>query len=174
MAKKEKAAKKEAAPVVEKKTSGKGVRSFVWEGHAKIIRDKFSGIYANIPKANLEFRGKKDSIVAKKTFTKKDGTKETKEFSGEEAKRIATERYYSHFGTRLQKRQNPERNKVALEALRSFLTANDTVESQARNGQAVLDVLMEIYKEPRAAGTGGAKREKKVKGAVSLEGLDWE
>ncbi len=174
---KAKKAKAEAA-ATETKVSNKGKKQFTLGGKAAKIREKFSAIYTLIPKSELEYRGKKGDVTAKRLVTVKaeDGTKSKvqKEYTGAEAKKIATERYYSVFGSRLNAKQSSANadamNDMAIDAIKSFLSKHSTLEAQQKNGQQLLDVLMAIYVEPRVAGERKT-REKKVKSAVTFDDL---
>ncbi len=162
----------------EAKVSNKGKKQFTLSGKAEKVRTFFSKIYTNTPKENLDYRGKKEDLTAKKQVKKKneDGTYTTsqKTLSGTEAKQLATTRYYSAFGRRLaDKQSNPNidaMNEKAIDAIKMFLSKNTTLEAQQKNGQEILDVLMSIYTSPRVAGERKA-REVKVKSAVSFDEL---
>jgi hypothetical protein len=164
-----------SAETVEVKTGGKGKKKFTLEGDAAKVVSAFGVIYRNLDKKNLAYRGKKgENLVAKKKVKKKNAEGqvviETVELAGTEAQNLATQRYYSSFGSRVNRRQTDERNSAALEAIRGFVATHSDMDSQKQNGQELLDILMGIYKEERKAGTGKTYVKKEAK-ALSLSDL---
>lgn len=160
---------------VTEKTGGKGKKSFTLEGQAAKVVNAFGHIYRQLDKKSLAYRGKKgENLVAKKKVKTKDEEGKvvivTKELSGTEAQNLATQRYYSSFGSRVNKRQTEERNTAALEAIKGFIATHSDLESQKANGQELLDILMGIYKEERKAGTGKVYVKKESK-ALSMDDI---
>ncbi len=140
---------------------------------------KIKALFLKIGKMQekLDFRGaseedRKTIEVTRKTVNAK-GEEITEVKRGEEAEGIYTKRYYSKFGRMIEKDMNEkdhsDKNTKAKAAIKKFISSNATLELQKKNGQPLLDELMEIYKPVRKERT----KSEKVIEPIALTELDW-